>query len=157
LHIYLPPTQAQADNRKMLTAVVTAPECRGATVLLVDDDDAVREVAAATLRVHGYRVLEAGSGGAALDLVDRESGIDLMVVDFAMPGMSGAEVARRVYAKRPRLPILFVTGFADRTALAGIGGAQIIGKPFMDGELANKVRSMLASDGSRCSPTAAVR
>ena len=83
-------------------------------------------------------VVEAGSGGAALDLLEREPEIDLMMIDFAMPGMNGAEVARQAQAKRPTLPMLFVTGFADRTALAGVSEAQIIGKPFIDDELATR-------------------
>ena len=67
-----------------------------------------------------------------------------MIADFAMPGMNGGEVARLAQAKRPTLPVLFVTGFADRTALAGIGEAQIISKPFLDDELVHKVRLALA-------------
>ena len=66
-----------------------------------------------------------------------------------MPGMNGAEEARLAQAKRPTLPVLFVTGFADRTALAGIGEAQIISKPFMDDELAHKVRLALADGNSK--------
>ena len=69
------------------------------------------------MRELGYTVLEAGSGGAALELLEHSTNIDLMLVDFAMPGMSGAEVARRVQTIRPALPVLFVTGYADRAAL----------------------------------------
>jgi FixJ family two-component response regulator len=65
-----------------------------------------------------------------------------------MPGMSGAEVARQVTATRPGLPILFITGFADRSALAGVGEAQIVGKPFIDNDLIDKVRRALAGAGS---------
>ena len=83
----------------------------GATILLVDDN-AVREVTAAMLRDFGYTVHEVGSGGAALDFLEREQNIDLMLIDFAMPGMSGADVARRVHMSAPSLPTLFVTGFA---------------------------------------------
>jgi FixJ family two-component response regulator len=63
-----------------------------------------------------------------------------MLIDFAMPGMSGAEVARRVETTRPALPILFVTGYADRAALEGVSEA----KPFVDTELHEKVRTALA-------------
>jgi CheY-like chemotaxis protein len=84
----------------------------GATILLFDDDNAVREVTAAMLRDFGYVVHEVGSGGAALDFLEREQNIDLMLIDFAMPGMSGADVARRVRMCAPSLPTLFVTGFA---------------------------------------------
>jgi DNA-binding LytR/AlgR family response regulator len=58
--------------------------------------------------------------------------------------MSGAEVARRALVHRPALPVLFVTGYAERVALEGVGDAEVVGKPFLNGELAEKVRSALA-------------
>jgi CheY-like chemotaxis protein len=119
-----------------------APE-RALKVLLVDDDSAVREVTAGILHDLGYRVVEAGSGGAALDLLDRQAEIDLLLVDFAMPGMNGAEVAREVHARRPDLPILFVTGYADTEALSAAGDDGILRKPFVEQELAAKLRSVL--------------
>jgi len=96
----------------------------------------------------GYKVVEAGSGGAALDLVEQGRRIDLLIADFAMPGMNGAELARLARLRRPALPVLFVTGFADRTALAGIGESQIIRKPFVELELAGKIRMALAERAS---------
>jgi signal transduction histidine kinase/ActR/RegA family two-component response regulator len=145
VHIYLPRADAK-PTRKEPIPLATRPIAGrgGALILLVDDDNAVREVTAAMLRELGYAIIEAGSGGAALDLLEREPNIDLVLVDFAMPGMSGAEVARQTRARRPGLPILFVTGFADRSALAGVGEAHIIGKPFVVDELADKVRAALA-------------
>ncbi len=118
-------------------------------MLLVDDDNAVREVTAAMLRDLGYEVFEAGSGGGAFDLLDRERVIDLIVMDFAMPGMNGAEVARQVRISRPTIPILFITGFADRAAISAIDGAQIIGKPFSRDELADKITQVLCAGGDR--------
>ena len=79
-------------------------------------------------------------------MLERVSNIDLVLIDFAMPGMSGAEVARRVKVKRPVIPILFVTGFADRAALAGVSEAHIIGKPFIGSELAEKVALALRGE-----------
>jgi signal transduction histidine kinase len=146
VQIYLP----RADTRP--PAAVAAPaagrpaERADARILLVDDDSAVREVTAALLRGCGYTVVEAGSGGGALDVLDGDDHIDLLLVDLAMPGMSGSELARRVKPRRPTLPILFVTGFADRTALEGVNEARIIGKPFIDSELVDKVRLTLAGE-----------
>jgi CheY-like chemotaxis protein len=131
-----------------LPSVAAAAAIHGSTILLIDDDHQVREVTRAMLHDLGYRVLEAGSGGAALDLIDRETEVDLVVVDFAMPGMNGAELARLVRAKRPGLPVLFITGFADRTALAGISEASIISKPFVGDELSRKVGLTLAESTS---------
>jgi CheY-like chemotaxis protein len=149
VHVYLPRAEVQLANRPPAPAPVAEVETpRGSTILLIDDDNAVREVTRAILHELGYKVLEAGSGGAALDLIEREPKIDLMIADFAMPGMNGAEVARLAQAKRPTLPVLFVTGFADRTALTGIGEAQIISKPYIDNELVHKVRLALAEGDS---------
>jgi CheY-like chemotaxis protein/anti-sigma regulatory factor (Ser/Thr protein kinase) len=144
IHIFLPRTKARANElRPHAEAAKATSGHGGALALLVDDDDAVREVTASMLRDLGYVVVEAGSGGAALDMIEREPKLDLILIDFAMPGMNGAELARRVKARRPALPILFVTGFADRTALADVSEARIIGKPFVADELAQKVRAAL--------------
>jgi signal transduction histidine kinase len=148
VHIYLPRSAAQAGRQSAAFSGTNAPAlANGSKVLLVDDDGAVREVTAAMLRDLGYIVLEAGSGGGAFDLLERERVIDLIVMDFAMPGMNGAEVARQARIDRPTIPILFITGFADRGAISGIDGAQIIGKPFSRDELAEKVTHVLSARG----------
>jgi CheY-like chemotaxis protein len=144
IHIYLPRAKTKSENISPSRKPMPAGKSPGATILVVDDDDAVRDIAAALLREMGYSVLEASSGGSALDIIERERKIELILVDFAMPGMNGAELARQVRNIRSTLPILFMTGFADRTAMAGVSDAYLVGKPFMDDELANKVRSALA-------------
>jgi signal transduction histidine kinase/CheY-like chemotaxis protein len=143
VRVFLPrasttPRVAEVDG---LAAAERAP--KSLRVLLVDDDSAVREVTAGLLQDLGYRVVEAGSGGAALDLLDRQAEIDVLLVDFAMPGMNGAEVAREVRARRPDLPILFVTGYADTEALAAAGDDGILRKPFVERDLAAKLRTAL--------------
>ncbi len=144
IFIYLPRAEAQAQPRPQQRALARAGAYRGSSILLVDDDDAVRDVTAAMLQEFGYTVLQAGSGGAALEIIEREPGIDLIILDYAMPGMSGAELARQVVVKRPALPILFVTGFADRAGLAGVSEAHIVSKPFVDDELHQKVQNALS-------------
>jgi len=137
-----------AESTEVHGGVTAAPrslQTSGAIVLVVDDDSAVREVTASMLRERGYVVLEVGSGGAALELLDRRSDIDLALIDLAMPGMNGAEVARQAHSKRPALPIVFVTGYVDMTALSEIGDEQIVKKPFVGDELANKVRAALGT------------
>ncbi|MGY2050119.1 response regulator [Methylobacterium sp. JK268] len=115
----------------------------GAPVLLVvDDDSAVREVTAAKLAGIGYEIREAGSGLAALQALERDARVDGVILDFAMPGMNGAEVAAEIAQRWPHLPVLFVTGFADLDALKAVGMAgeeRIVQKPFRDGELERKV------------------
>jgi len=148
IFIYLPRSDAKAVALEERSLGRSAAPAIGMTILLVDDDQSVREITTALLKDLGYAVIEAGSGGAALDMLDRERNLDLMLIDFAMPGMNGAEVARHVSSRRPGLPVLFVTGFADRGALEGVSEAYIVSKPFVDDELATKVRNALA-EGTR--------
>ena len=149
VYVYLPRAGGErVDERPVAARISAAGAFAGASILLVDDDNAVREVTRAMLHELGYAVREAGSGGAALDVLAREPKIDLMIVDFAMPGMNGAEVARQAQARRPSLPILFVTGFSDRSRMAGVDDTHILAKPFVYDELASKVRFCLAGGAS---------
>ena len=138
--IYLP--RAMRSEVTVPSESIGVPKrgSKGAVILLVDDDSAVREVTASILRDLGHVVIEVGSGGGALDLLDRNTHIDLVILDFAMPGMNGMEVARQVRAKVPSLSVVFVTGYADTSALGDIDDAQIVRKPFIDTELADKVQ-----------------
>jgi PAS domain S-box-containing protein len=116
-------------------------------ILLVDDDTDVREVTAAILAERGYEVIEAGSGGSALEVLDREgAGVDLMLMDYAMPGMNGSEVARQAHSKRPSLPVLFITGYADFAAFKEVGDERIVSKPFSEEDLLGKVQAALGAD-----------
>ena len=122
---------------------------KGAIILLIDDDSAVREVTSSMLRELGYVVMEVGSGGAALDLLSREASVDLVILDFAMPGMNGVDVARELWSKYPTLPVVFVTGYADDFLLKEIGHARIIKKPFVGDELVTKVQAALTKSDHR--------
>jgi len=146
VRVFLPraSVQPEAAEDEALPFADTAP--KDLNVLLVDDDSAVREVTAGILHDLGYRVVEAGSGGAALDVLDRQGRIDVLLMDFAMPGMNGAEVAREVRVRRPGLPIVFVTGYADTEALAAGGDEAILRKPFVERELAAKLHALLRVD-----------
>lgn len=112
-------------------------------VLVVDDDAAVREVTAGLLGDLGYGVIEAGSGGAALDLFATHADIDAVLLDFAMPGMNGAELAREMQIRRPGVPILFATGYADAEALANADADRVLHKPFAQADLARKMSKVL--------------
>ena len=144
--VYLPraATDQIADVAGTSTAQGEHPP-KEATILLVDDDNPVRDVTASILREFGYVVLEAGSGGAALDLLNAQANVDLALLDFAMPGMNGVEVAHQVRGKFPALPILFITGYADKAAIHDIADARIIKKPFVGDELAKKVQAALTN------------
>jgi signal transduction histidine kinase/CheY-like chemotaxis protein len=150
--LYLPrAVENTVLERSPFTANLTQFKRTSAVILLVDDDSAVREVTASILEEVGYVVLKVGSGGAALDLLDQNTKIDLVLLDFAMPGMSGVEVASHVQRKFPAVPILFLTGYADQSALGDIGEQSIIRKPFIDDELITKVDTTLAKGGARLS------
>ncbi len=143
IHVFLPRAQPiiesseeQAERRIMANR---SRDNRNTLILLVDDDGDVREVTAKMLRDLGYQVLEAGSGGAALDILAREPQISLSILDYAMPGMSGVDVAQEVHKRRPGLPVVFITGYADLTALKDVSDEQIVQKPFREEDLAEKV------------------
>ncbi|MCW3147742.1 response regulator [Stutzerimonas stutzeri] len=111
-------------------------------ILLVDDDHCVREVTAQMLRELGFGVTAAESGTRALQLLGDGSEIDLLLADFAMPGMNGGELARAVRARLPHLPVLFITGYADLCEL-GLDAFSVIQKPFREEQLASKIHLAL--------------
>jgi signal transduction histidine kinase/ActR/RegA family two-component response regulator len=145
IKVYLPRTRSEPTilDANIRPAMAQA-RGRHAVVLLVDDDAAVREITAGMLLELGYAVVEAGSGGAALDALDRNRQVDLVLLDFAMPGMNGAEVAREVRSRRPDVPILFATGYADAGALVDAPEDGVIHKPYVEEELAGKLSRALA-------------
>jgi len=116
------------------------------TVLVVDDDPDVRQFLCASLDGLGYRVVQSADGAEGLALLDAERP-DLLLVDFAMPGMNGAEVAAEARRRRPNLPIIVASGYADTAALdaAIIGPARMLHKPFSLAELAQAVEAALAN------------
>jgi signal transduction histidine kinase/CheY-like chemotaxis protein len=141
--LYLPRANGKTAIEPSPRPAVHAPRPSGHTVLLVDDDSAVREVTGSILQDLGYHVIEAGSGGACLDMLDRRTDIDVILLDFAMPGMNGAEVAREIRSRLPTMPILFATGYAAVDALMEASEDNIVRKPFVEAELADKLRRAL--------------
>lgn len=146
--VYLPGLRniAQAAEELPREPQLLAEHGAQRTILLVDDDPRVREVTALTLDALGYQVREAESGSDALSKLD--DGIDLLLADFAMPGMNGAELAQAARQRYPELPVVFVTGYAE------IGGldadeAFIVQKPYRSEELAEKLQDAF----THCTPT----
>jgi PAS domain S-box-containing protein len=111
-----------------------APKVR---ILLVDDDAEVRTVTAAYLTDMGHRVVEAADGSSALDILRTDDQLDLLIADFAMPGMTGIDLADKAREARPNLGILLVTGYADPKRLPD--GYLMLHKPFSRSDLAAKV------------------
>jgi DNA-binding response OmpR family regulator/nitrogen-specific signal transduction histidine kinase len=116
-----------------------------AEILLIDDDVDVRETLNEMLLELGYAVKVAESGTAGLELL-QQSRPDLVLLDFAMPQLSGAEVATLIRSDWPELPIIFISGYADTQALAAaVGTAALLRKPFRRAELAATLRDALSS------------
>ncbi len=145
--LYLPRSMEVADSQGTLDQE-RVPLGGKETVLLVEDEAAVRELVAFALRGQGYTVLEAASGQDALRLVQKRSGeINLLLTDVILPGgMNGKDLADRLLEERPGLKALFMSGYADSTiARHGVleTGVPFIEKPFLLQELARKVRNVL--------------
>jgi PAS domain S-box-containing protein len=119
----------------------------GETILLVENEEMVRRVMVESLRLRGYTVIEAENGAAAITICERASQpLDLLITDVVMPLMSGPELVQRLSTLRPELPVLFISGFADRALIhQGLRGAgtAFLQKPFSPDVLARSVREML--------------
>lgn len=149
IKLYLPRVAAAAG--------VTEPEPEGAgggaagnaeTVLVVEDEDAVRSLICRVLRKQGFAVLEAANGAAALwQLESHAERVDLIITDMVMPGMSGTELAERVRRTRPEVPFLFISGYTeDELVRRGVADGRLIllDKPFSPSALTRRVREVLA-------------
>lgn len=114
-------------------------------ILLVDDDDEVREALADLLVSDGHACEQVRSAAEALEAFERKT-FDLLLLDFAMPGMNGAELAFEARKLRPEVKLLFITGFADSEAIdRAVGGnARVLKKPVSSAQLAEAVRSLLS-------------
>ena len=113
-------------------------------VLVVDDDRDVRDLTVAALTESGLATSEAESGAAALDVLDRVAAIDLLVVDYAMPGLNGVDVVLRARRRRPGLPIILVTGYAEAGFAEELPqDVQLLRKPFRIADLIACVSSAL--------------
>jgi PAS domain S-box-containing protein len=143
--VYLPRVQAKAPVRNENPAKEHVPAGSG-TILLVEDEAALREVTSEYLRSKGYAVVDAGDGEAALQLCKSHSGpIDLLITDVVMPGNSGPNVARAVLEARPGLRTIFISGYTDRSLGSELLGpsAAFLQKPVSLDTLARKVHAML--------------
>ena len=121
------------------------------TVLLVEDDDVVRRLVRLILANQGYTILDAATPVEALRLAeDSSQPIDILLSDVLMPEMRGPELAKRVHEVRPNLPVLFMSGYSDRSFLnaRSLAGAEYIQKPFTPEELAVKLRGALKKTSS---------
>ncbi len=137
------PTVAAAAARPELVPHSAWPlSAAGRQVLVIDDDDAVRAVIVDALVNAGFDVIQAADGERGLALLESSTPA-AAVIDFLMPGMNGAEVAKIAQERRPGLPIIFVSGYSDTVALDGIAGAVVLRKPFDVDGLSRALTSVL--------------
>ena len=144
VRIYLPAVAAPADRRE---ADPPPSKTFGSeSVLVVEDNDAVRELAIVALRQRGYQVLEAASAEQAIELISGGARPQLLLTDVVMPGLSGPNLAARLLQQNPRLRVLYMSGYSEDAAAAhgtSWGGIPLLQKPFTSSQLAERVRMAL--------------
>jgi two-component system cell cycle sensor histidine kinase/response regulator CckA len=126
---------------------VDLPRGQGETILVVEDEDAVRSLTRRTLEEAGYRVVEAAAGKQGLEVVNASNGqVDLVLCDVILPGMTGRELGRCLEASRPELPVLYMSGYPGQEVLErGLIAreAPFLEKPFTPETLTSAVRGLL--------------
>ncbi len=146
--VYFPRLEEEAVPAPALAAAVAAT-VGVRTVLVVEDELPLRELAREFLSSHGYRVLEAGSGQEALNMADSDAGaIHLLLTDVVMPGMTGWELAKRVRIRHPEVRVVYMSGYADDDAVRqGLldPSVDFLQKPFTLEMLSQKLRDVLQS------------
>ena len=146
--IYLPRAH-QAESRPVLRLVETDAAVDARTILVVEDEEAVRAAALAMLDELGYRRLEAADAAEALAVIESGAVVDLVFSDVVMPGPVGArELADRLRALRPGVPILFTSGYTDNAVIHHgrlDDGVSLISKPYARAELAQRLAQLLSA------------
>lgn len=143
--IYLPVSERMADE---VGPKLDDPKHPGVDlILLAEDEDLVRTVVAKMLERSGYCVLQACNGGEALRFCREHDNIALAILDVVMPDLGGPEAYAHIRALRPDLPVIFASGYQDRSRFDNVlpEGAVLLDKPFKVDELLRQVRNMLAS------------
>jgi len=145
--VYLPRYSGGDLAEENLIDIQQAPYAQdGETVLIVEDDPAVRVLVCAVLSELGYAFVEAGDADSAVPILDSAQRIDLLISDVGLPGMNGRQLAEISRQYRPDLKVLFITGYAEHAAVRGgflDPGMQMITKPFTFDLLTAKVREMI--------------
>ncbi len=148
--IYLPRVAAVALPLPPVAAWAPLPPGKG-TILLVEDEEAIRALVARTLRECGYEVLEAPAAAAAIAICESMSdALDLLVSDVVMPGMSGPELVKIIRQRRPDLPVLYLSGYTGK-ALSDHGvpaDVNLLTKPFDAHTLVSAVRKLVSPPGN---------
>ena len=137
----------EADEPEVVVEAAPAPpeNVEQATILLVDDDALIASSTKLLLEAIGHQVVEAASAEIAIDMLERKENIDLVMTDYAMPGMTGLELANYVRRFRPELPVLLVTGFADLPD-PSLPNVTRLSKPYRQAQLEQQLAVLLSGD-----------
>lgn len=152
LYLPLSPEDAVSEEMEKPPPLSVTGPATGLTVLVVEDEPDVRTVVVRSLEGGGFRVHQASDGAAALQVVDREGRPDLVLTDLMMPGIGGTELARRLKARWPDLPILYMSGYSAedlRRQGEGDSEAVTIEKPFRPESLLRSINAALATRTSK--------
>ncbi|MBC3301012.1 response regulator [Pseudomonas sp. SWRI18] len=144
--LFLPRYMGEIINPEAPNPTLAPFANRGETVLIVEDDPAVRVLVSTVLKELGYAYVEAGDAHSAVPIIESGQRIDLMISDVGLPGMNGRQLAEIGRQLRPGLKVLFITGYAEHAAVRGgflDPGMQLITKPFTFDLLTAKVREMI--------------
>jgi PAS domain S-box-containing protein len=144
--LYLPRYAGPLPEAEAPPKEVLPPAQAGETVLIVEDDAAVRMLVVEVLEELGYRFIEAADGTQAVLVLQSSQPVDLLITDVGLPGMSGREIAQLARSRHPDIKVLFITGYANETVNPQRllePGMQLVKKPFALEALARKIREML--------------
>jgi two-component system, cell cycle sensor histidine kinase and response regulator CckA len=147
--VYLPRADQSVDGSQERPGAPSLPRGRG-TVLLVEDEDAVRELAVKVLERLGYRLLVASHGAEAVALAERHGAIDVLLTDVVMPGMSGRDLANRLAPLHPEMEVLYTSGYTEEViAHHGVldPGLRFLPKPYTPQSLASAVQAAIRRSG----------
>jgi PAS domain S-box-containing protein len=139
---------ATAPASKPAEAAETRLEAPPSTILVVDDDVLIAMSTVDMLEDLGHTVIEANSGAKALEILQREAAIDLILTDYAMPGMTGVELAQTARTLRPGIPVLLATGYAELHETGNLDFPRLT-KPYQQHQLASHVARLLNGNAPR--------
>ena len=142
VELWLPIAFGNAPEAALPVKDACAPNGRACSILLVDDDPMVAETTVSMLEVLGHRVTVASSAGRALEMLGANTVVDLVITDYAMPGMTGTELAQRIRETRPGLPVVLASGYADLAAQDS-SGLPRLDKPYALDKLASVIGAMV--------------
>jgi CheY-like chemotaxis protein len=145
--LYLPRFRGEIEQEEQIPELSDVYNAHSnETVLVVEDEFVVRELIVEVLKELGYSTLEADDGPSALKILDSKQRIDLVISDIGLPGLNGRQIIDAARQTRPKLKVLFMTGYAENAAIAAgflEPGMSMITKPFAMEALATRIREML--------------